>query len=196
MLIVKWYLSSFHTGRKGAIAKKPFNPILGEIFRCHWHLPNTKCATSSSSVASANALQPTPSSTAANTCNDQVGPQAQSSQINESVNKNLPGAQRTINNNANITSTSSSATTDAAQKSTTESDISGHNQQSGVNSQLESSLSADDVINRNVNQSGPVPWATENDATFVAEQVSHHPPSKDNLETFNFQLLCYFSVAK
>ncbi|XP_045477883.1 oxysterol-binding protein-related protein 9 isoform X2 [Harmonia axyridis] len=39
--VVKWYLSSFHAGRKSAVAKKPYNPILGEIFRCHWNIPKT-----------------------------------------------------------------------------------------------------------------------------------------------------------
>ncbi|XP_066146946.1 oxysterol-binding protein-related protein 9 isoform X1 [Euwallacea fornicatus] len=34
--VVKWYLSSYHAGRKSSVAKKPYNPILGEIFRCHW----------------------------------------------------------------------------------------------------------------------------------------------------------------
>ncbi len=29
-------MSSFHAGRKSAVAKKPYNPILGETFRCHW----------------------------------------------------------------------------------------------------------------------------------------------------------------
>ncbi|XP_023975402.2 oxysterol-binding protein-related protein 9 isoform X4 [Physeter macrocephalus] len=38
--VVKWYLSAFHAGRKGSVAKKPYNPILGEIFHCHWTLPN------------------------------------------------------------------------------------------------------------------------------------------------------------
>ncbi|KAH0618630.1 hypothetical protein JD844_018011 [Phrynosoma platyrhinos] len=38
--VVKWYLSAFHAGRKGSVAKKPYNPILGEIFRCHWVLPD------------------------------------------------------------------------------------------------------------------------------------------------------------
>lgn len=37
--VVKWYMSSYHAGRKSAVAKKPYNPILGEIFRCHWDLP-------------------------------------------------------------------------------------------------------------------------------------------------------------
>ncbi|VEN34123.1 unnamed protein product, partial [Callosobruchus maculatus] len=38
--VVKWYLSSYHAGRKSTVAKKPYNPILGEIFRCHWDVPN------------------------------------------------------------------------------------------------------------------------------------------------------------
>uniref|UniRef100_A0A3B5LQD0 Oxysterol-binding protein n=1 Tax=Xiphophorus couchianus TaxID=32473 RepID=A0A3B5LQD0_9TELE len=40
--VVKWYLSAFHAGRKGSVAKKPYNPILGEVFFCHWDLPNGK----------------------------------------------------------------------------------------------------------------------------------------------------------
>ena len=27
-------------------------------------------------------------------------------------------------------------------------------------------------------EDGPVPWASEDDVAFLAEQVSHHPPSK------------------
>lgn len=37
--VVRWYVSSYHAGRKSAVAKKPYNPILGEIFQCHWDLP-------------------------------------------------------------------------------------------------------------------------------------------------------------
>ncbi|KAK7100042.1 oxysterol-binding protein-related protein 9-like isoform X2 [Littorina saxatilis] len=37
---VRWYLSAFHAGRPSEIAKKPYNPILGETFRCHWSLPD------------------------------------------------------------------------------------------------------------------------------------------------------------
>jgi len=39
--VLKWYLSSFHAGRKSSIAKKPYNPIIGETFRCHWNLEET-----------------------------------------------------------------------------------------------------------------------------------------------------------
>lgn len=37
-LIVKWYLSGFYKKPKGL--KKPFNPILGETFRCFWQHGN------------------------------------------------------------------------------------------------------------------------------------------------------------
>lgn len=37
--VVKWYMSSYHAGRKSSVAKKPYNPILGEVFRCHWDMP-------------------------------------------------------------------------------------------------------------------------------------------------------------
>jgi len=35
--IVKWYLSGFYKKPKGL--KKPYNPILGETFRCYWEHP-------------------------------------------------------------------------------------------------------------------------------------------------------------
>uniref|UniRef100_A0A1A9W4F8 Oxysterol-binding protein n=1 Tax=Glossina brevipalpis TaxID=37001 RepID=A0A1A9W4F8_9MUSC len=37
-LILKWYLSGFYKKPKGL--KKPYNPILGETFRCYWQHPN------------------------------------------------------------------------------------------------------------------------------------------------------------
>jgi hypothetical protein len=37
--VVKWYLSAFHAGRKSSVAKKPYNPILGEVFKCRWQIP-------------------------------------------------------------------------------------------------------------------------------------------------------------
>jgi len=36
--IIKWYLSGFYKKPKGL--KKPYNPILGETFRCWWQHPN------------------------------------------------------------------------------------------------------------------------------------------------------------
>ncbi|XP_024281636.1 oxysterol-binding protein-related protein 11 isoform X1 [Oncorhynchus tshawytscha] len=38
---VEYYLTSFHEGRKGAIAKKPYNPIIGESFHCSWKVPRS-----------------------------------------------------------------------------------------------------------------------------------------------------------
>lgn len=42
---VEYYLTSFHEGRKGAIAKKPYNPIIGETFHCSWRMPKSSVAT-------------------------------------------------------------------------------------------------------------------------------------------------------
>ncbi|KAL0963342.1 hypothetical protein UPYG_G00305010 [Umbra pygmaea] len=39
---VEYYLTAFHEGRKGAVAKKPYNPILGESFRCSWDVPRER----------------------------------------------------------------------------------------------------------------------------------------------------------
>ncbi|KAF6778880.1 hypothetical protein AHF37_01613 [Paragonimus kellicotti] len=39
MAFVQWYLTAFHAGRKDKIAKKPYNPIIGESFHCCWLLP-------------------------------------------------------------------------------------------------------------------------------------------------------------
>ena len=36
---VRWYLSAFHAGRRSPVAKKPYNPILGETFLCYYQLP-------------------------------------------------------------------------------------------------------------------------------------------------------------
>ncbi|XP_057196276.1 oxysterol-binding protein-related protein 10 isoform X2 [Triplophysa rosa] len=55
---VEYYLTAFHEGRKGAVAKKPFNPILGECFHCTWDIPRHKVRplrTTSSSPAPAAA---------------------------------------------------------------------------------------------------------------------------------------------
>lgn len=35
---LKWYLTSFRAGRNPIIAKKPYNPILGEIFKCYYDM--------------------------------------------------------------------------------------------------------------------------------------------------------------
>uniref|UniRef100_A0A336LKT5 Oxysterol-binding protein n=1 Tax=Culicoides sonorensis TaxID=179676 RepID=A0A336LKT5_CULSO len=50
--VVKWYLSSYHAGRKSAVAKKPYNPIIGEVFQCHWDIPELNKADSNDDVCS------------------------------------------------------------------------------------------------------------------------------------------------
>ena len=42
--VVKWYLSGLYKKPKGL--KKPYNPILGETFRCYWQHPTGSKASS------------------------------------------------------------------------------------------------------------------------------------------------------
>uniref|UniRef100_A0A8C5L9P8 Oxysterol-binding protein n=1 Tax=Jaculus jaculus TaxID=51337 RepID=A0A8C5L9P8_JACJA len=42
-LVLRWYLSGFYRKPKGI--KKPYNPILGELFRCRWLHPQTNSHT-------------------------------------------------------------------------------------------------------------------------------------------------------
>ncbi|NXJ04094.1 OSB11 protein, partial [Odontophorus gujanensis] len=51
---VEYYLTSFHEGRKGAIAKKPYNPIIGETFHCSWRMPKSEVTTDGGSNFSAH----------------------------------------------------------------------------------------------------------------------------------------------
>ncbi|XP_054847287.1 oxysterol-binding protein-related protein 10 isoform X3 [Eublepharis macularius] len=50
---VEYYLTAFHEGRKGAVAKKPYNPIIGETFHCSWDVPKDKVKQSKTHSASA-----------------------------------------------------------------------------------------------------------------------------------------------
>ncbi|KAL7062313.1 hypothetical protein AAHC03_0926 [Spirometra sp. Aus1] len=43
---VKWYLTFFHAGKRDKIAKKPYNPIIGEVFHCSWRVPKGACEVS------------------------------------------------------------------------------------------------------------------------------------------------------
>lgn len=60
---VEYYLTAFHEGRKGAVAKKPYNPILGENFQCSWYVPRDHVRT----LRASNCTGPNSSSTAAST---------------------------------------------------------------------------------------------------------------------------------
>ncbi|XP_049964707.1 oxysterol-binding protein-related protein 9 isoform X5 [Schistocerca serialis cubense] len=40
--VLRWYMSAYHAGRKSVVAKKPYNPVLGEVFQCHWDVPGVE----------------------------------------------------------------------------------------------------------------------------------------------------------
>ncbi|GIY25065.1 oxysterol-binding protein-related protein 11 [Caerostris darwini] len=42
LAVVQWFLTSFHAGREPSSSKKPFNPIIGEMFRCSWNMYDDK----------------------------------------------------------------------------------------------------------------------------------------------------------
>ncbi|KRX53003.1 Oxysterol-binding protein-related protein 9 [Trichinella sp. T9] len=44
LAVVRWYLSTFYGGRRSGLAKKPYNPILGEVFACCWKSPSVKAS--------------------------------------------------------------------------------------------------------------------------------------------------------
>ncbi|KAL3116816.1 hypothetical protein niasHT_001888 [Heterodera trifolii] len=46
LAVLKYYLNSFYPARKTDNAKKPYNPILGEVFRCRWTLPDVPVSAS------------------------------------------------------------------------------------------------------------------------------------------------------
>lgn len=116
--VVKWYLSAFHAGRKGSVAKKPYNPILGEVFFCHWDLPCKTEEPSTNVVSEALSL---------------------------SLCLIVPFFQAPIQ--------SISCAVFCFQSS--------------------SPAPVQDTLS-----DGPVPWSSPNNVSFVAEQVSHHPPSE------------------
>ncbi|XP_062972714.1 oxysterol-binding protein-related protein 11 isoform X1 [Elgaria multicarinata webbii] len=53
---VEYYLTSFHEGRKGAIAKKPYNPIIGETFHCSWKMAKSHVPSDTNSNSSSQSL--------------------------------------------------------------------------------------------------------------------------------------------
>ncbi|NWI19081.1 OSB10 protein, partial [Crypturellus soui] len=57
---VEYYLTAFHEGRKGAVAKKPYNPIIGETFHCSWDVPADRVKACRSHGACAPAREPGP----------------------------------------------------------------------------------------------------------------------------------------
>ncbi|KAM9852596.1 oxysterol-binding protein-related protein 10-like [Aulostomus maculatus] len=69
---VEYYLTAFHEGRKGAVAKKPYNPILGENFLCSWYVPRDRVR--SLRATSCSGPHSVPSTTPATTGSSQRGP--------------------------------------------------------------------------------------------------------------------------
>ncbi|CAH1242128.1 OSBPL11 [Branchiostoma lanceolatum] len=73
MAMVEYYLTAFHVGRKGSLAKKPYNPIIGEVFHCSWDIPITQPCNSQSETATSSNSQSETSSSPNNQSEDKTG---------------------------------------------------------------------------------------------------------------------------
>ncbi|KAM3873478.1 oxysterol-binding protein-related protein 10 [Diretmus argenteus] len=76
---VEYYLTAFHEGRKGAVAKKPYNPILGENFRCSWDVPRDRVRPlRTNNPTGPNSVNPTPAATSSTPGSSQRGQEGSS----------------------------------------------------------------------------------------------------------------------
>ncbi|KAI8483822.1 Oxysterol-binding protein- protein 10 [Branchiostoma belcheri] len=73
MAMVEYYLTAFHVGRKGSLAKKPYNPIIGEVFHCSWDIPVTQPCNSQSETATSSNNQSETSTSPINQSADKAG---------------------------------------------------------------------------------------------------------------------------
>ncbi|KAI8519454.1 Oxysterol-binding protein- protein 10 [Branchiostoma belcheri] len=73
MAMVEYYLTAFHVGRKGSLAKKPYNPIIGEVFHCSWDIPVTQPCNSQSETATSSNNQSETSTSPINQPADRAG---------------------------------------------------------------------------------------------------------------------------
>lgn len=85
--LVRWYLSAFHAGRKSSVAKKPYNPILGEIFICHWDLNEQQKCDKKKSLTNNNNNNCTNTE---HSTNNNTSESTSSISDNEIVSKQLP----------------------------------------------------------------------------------------------------------
>ncbi|KAJ8013374.1 hypothetical protein DPEC_G00052600 [Dallia pectoralis] len=77
---VEYYLTAFHEGRRGAVAKKPYNPILGESFRCSWDVPRERVRPLRNISSAPNSkptptLNPSPAHSSRDTARAKAGPE-------------------------------------------------------------------------------------------------------------------------
>ncbi|XP_064872733.1 oxysterol-binding protein-related protein 10-like isoform X1 [Oncorhynchus nerka] len=151
---VEYYLTAFHEGRKGAVAKKPYNPILGESFRCSWDVPRERVhpLRTMSSVPNTNT---TPASNPA--------PNPASSSRGSSPNP----ASSSRGSSPKPASSSSGSSPNPASSS---------NPNSSSRGSSPNPASSSRASHRTGTEGGGAQTEDCYRVRFVAEQVSHHPP--------------------
>ncbi|XP_029600187.1 oxysterol-binding protein-related protein 10 isoform X3 [Salmo trutta] len=156
---VEYYLTAFHEGRKGAVAKKPYNPILGESFRCSWDVPRERVhpLRTMSSVPNTN-TKPT-SNPAPNPASSSRGSSPNPASSSRGSSPNPASSSRGSSPNPASSSRGSSPNPASSSR--------------GLSPNPASSSRAS---RRTGTESGGAQAEDCYRVRFVAEQVSHHPP--------------------
>jgi hypothetical protein len=166
MAVLEWYLTSFHMGRTDSTARKPYNPIIGETFHCSWRVQNTN-----PTFKEHTSLNP---KCAYETVN--LGPQSRSTSATENIatdtNVHFTSDGHTSGQRPKLAN--DSETRISPLDATTQEKIHETYTVKGTNA---SSVSAEVV--KDVIRSSSVVTDTASESievTYMAEQVSHHPP--------------------
>lgn len=164
LALLRWYLSAFFAMRRSSLPKKPYNPVLGEYFQCFWPLASSS-GSGSNSNSNANTSR----------CGFSL-PVLLSSKYST--------AQRTV-----CVSLSVHVYLICANMPTRRPRLwpNVDPDEAGVRAMTRATGECKDG-SVSTSSSGPVPWCSDEDLAFIAEQVSHHPPS-----AFSF-LFSFFSL--
>ncbi|XP_023705657.1 oxysterol-binding protein-related protein 11 isoform X2 [Cryptotermes secundus] len=154
MALLEWYLTSFHMGKPDSTAKKPYNPIIGETFHCSWRVQNTN-----SSSKEHTGLKP---KCVYETVN--LSPQSRSKSATENIatdNGHTSGQCSKLANESETQICPLDATTQEKVGETVDA----------------SSVSVEEVKDVIKKYSVITDTSVESiEISYIAEQVSHHPP--------------------
>ncbi|XP_078454029.1 oxysterol-binding protein-related protein 11 isoform X1 [Lampetra planeri] len=96
LAFLRYYLAAVHQGRRGALARKPYNPALGETFRCSWSVPpdGGDTAGASESQQQQQAAGPAPAPPAEQPCPGKAPVAAASSSPSRGSDPGVTGQER------------------------------------------------------------------------------------------------------
>ncbi|XP_071251795.1 oxysterol-binding protein-related protein 10-like isoform X4 [Salvelinus alpinus] len=187
---VEYYLTAFHEGRKGAVAKKPYNPVLGESFRCSWDVPRervhplrTTSSVPNNTPTSNPAPNPASSSrgSSANPASSSRGSSPNPASSSRGSSANPASSSRGSSPNPASSSRGSSANPASSSRGSSPNPASSSrgssaNPASSSRGSSPNPASSSRASRRTGTESGGAQTEDCYRVRFVAEQVSHHPP--------------------